>query len=351
MNIKGVKHVLPILMRNNIVPYLHGRHGLGKTQVVKQVAETLGIGFVPLYLSTQEVGDLIGLLDKKGDGTVYHTRPEWFPTEGSGIIFLDEINRAHPDVLQAMLPFALDKTLHKHKLPPGWSIVCAGNYQSNSYTTTDMSDSALNSRFCHLDFLPTAEEFIMYVEEKGHDNIAAFIRDHSNMLEEAVKSEFDTGKLKPNRRAWCDFVAPLEREVDLEDYRHEVYTGIVGSAAASAFLVHKKTQEAALDINKILKNYKTVRPRVLEVAGDRQEVRLDYLNSPLEELLVRIENKPDFLKEEWIPNIKQFLLDIPMELAVKAFKRMGEAKFNHKKLIVDDVDFCKKVSKKIAKTA
>ncbi len=355
MNILGVKNVVPILMKHNVVPFLWGNHGLGKTQVVKQIAEKLGIGFVPLYLSTQEVGDLIGLLDKRGDGTVYHTRPEWFPTAEShpegGIIFLDEFNRAHPDVLQAMLPFALDKTLHKHKLPYNWHIVVAGNYNSNNFNTTDISDSALTSRFCHLDFKPTVEEFIAYAEDKGADLIASFIRDHKNMLEADSKNDFDTSKIQPNRRAYLDFIFPLESEMALENDRFEVYSGIIGIAATSAFQVHKKTQEATLDLKKILKNYNSVRPKVLEVSGNKQDVRFDYLNAPLEELLQRLESKRDFLKEEHLDNVKQFLIDIPPELAMKAFKRMSEMSFINKKKLVNDIDFCKQMSKKIQRSS
>jgi hypothetical protein len=330
---------------------LWGHHGLGKTQVVKQVADALGIGFIPLYLSTQEIGDLIGLLDKKGDGTVYHTRPEWFPTEGEGIIFLDEFNRAHPEVLQAMLPFALDKTLHKHVLPPGWSIVCANNYSSNNYNTTDISDSALISRFCHIDFKPTREEFIMFAEDKGAELLAGFIRDHGNMLEEESKGEFDTSKMKPNRRAWIDFVAKLEAEPALENDRFEVYSGLVGSAAAAAFLTYKKHQEGVLDINKILKAYSSVRPKVLEVAGDKQDVRLDFLNAPIEELLQKLETKNDYLKEEYLENFKQFLMDIPLELMMKTTKRMSEMSFVNKNKLVNDVEFCKQMNKRMKASA
>jgi hypothetical protein len=353
MNIKSVKRVVPVLMKKNIVPFLHGSHGLGKTQVVKQIGAQLGMKVIAIYLSTQEVGDLIGLLTHNDDGTVSHSRPEWFPTEADGpcLIFLDEFNRAHPDVLQAMLPFALDKTLHRHKLPDNCAIICGGNYNSNNYSTTDISDSALISRFCHIDFRPTKEEFVAYAEEKGADVIADFIRSHSNMLEEDSKSDFDTSKIKPNRRSWLDFVFPLESETELEADRFEVYSGIVGQAAAASFATFKKTREAVLDINKILKNYKSVRKKVLEVSGDKQEVRMDFLNAPLEELLQRLESKRDFLKEEHLDNLKQFLMDIPLELTMKATKRMSEIGFDMKNKIVNDSEFCMRMNERMKKSA
>jgi MoxR-like ATPase len=159
MNIQDFKKYLPTLLKNNIVPFTWGNQGIGKTQSIAQVAAQAGIGFVHLHLATQEVGDLVGLLMIQADGTVKHARPEWFPTEGEGIIFLDELNRAHPDVIQAMFSFITSKTIHTHKLPDGWKIVAAGNYQSDQFNVTDTSDAAWMSRFCHIELQPTVQEF------------------------------------------------------------------------------------------------------------------------------------------------------------------------------------------------
>jgi hypothetical protein len=349
MNITNFKKVFPVLMRHNIVPYLHGGHGLGKTQVVGQCTSELGddYGFIPLYLATQEVGDLIGLLDKDQDSkTSYHMRPEWFPTSGKGVIFLDEFNRAHPDVLQAMFPFVLTRKMHTHSLPEGWHIVVAGNYSSNSYSTTDISDSALVSRFCHIDFKPTTEEFIAYAESKGADTIADFIRNHQDMLTKERKSEFDTSKIEPNPRAWMDFINPLEKEESIEKQRFELYAGLVGTSAASSFMSFKNKKEKALTLNDVLKKYPKNRKKVLEMTANKEEVRLDFLNQPLKELETKVAADPNFLQAEHLDNLKQFLLDIPMELALKTFKTLGDLTFKTKKELLSDADFCAKIAKR-----
>jgi hypothetical protein len=349
MNIASFKNVFPVLLKHNIVPYLHGSHGLGKTQVVGQCTKELGedFGFIPLYLATQEVGDLIGLMDKDQDSkTSYHMRPEWFPTSGKGVIFLDEFNRAHPDVLQAMFPFVLTRKMHTHTLPEGWHIVVAGNYNSNSYSTTDISDSALVSRFCHIDFKPTVEEFIGYAESKGADVIADFIRNHNEMLVKERKSEFDTSKIEPNPRAWMDFINPLENETTIDKQRFELYAGLVGTSAASSFISFKLKKEKTLSLKDILQNYPKRREQILEMMTKKEEVRLDYLNQPLKELESKMETNPKFLKEKDLANLKQFLLDIPMELALKTFKTLSEFNFTTKVLLLNDVEFCNKIANK-----
>ena len=129
-----------------------GQMGIGKTQIVEQVArelaEELGnfgsktfdltnpkdvdslndvFGFVDLRLATQEPADLVGfphLVDKisrvfkKAYKVLSHAQPEWFPEEGTrGIIHLDELNRAPTDVRQAIFQLVKERRLHTHRLP------------------------------------------------------------------------------------------------------------------------------------------------------------------------------------------------------------------------------------------
>ena len=262
MNFTELKASLPILMRNNVVPFIWGAQGVGKTQGVKQVVKELGGGFVHLHLATQEVGDLVGLLIHNPDGTVRHARPSWFPTEGEGVVYLDELNRATPDVLQALFSFITDGTIHTHKLPPGWRVVAAGNYQTNAFSVTDTSDSAWMSRFCHLDFIPTAEEFVVYAEEQEAYSIADFIREQPEMLEIKQKERLNVSMITPDRRAWLDMIGRLEKESGLENVRYEVYSGIVGATSAASFLTHKKKASTRLRGADVLNNFSEVKGRI-----------------------------------------------------------------------------------------
>lgn len=336
MNLEEVKRVMPVLMRNNVVPFLWGQQGVGKTQCVRQVAKELGIGFRHLHLATQEVGDLVGLLVHTEEGNVKHSRPEWFPTEGSGIVFLDEFNRAHPDVLQAMFSFITDKTIHTHRLPEGWRIVVAGNYQSNAFNVTDTSDAAMMSRFCHLDFTPSKEEFVLYAENNGAESVADFIRTHSECLEVNHKERLNTSLITPDRRAWLDMIARLEKE-DLEDgSRYEVYAGIVGPTAAANFLTFKKKATERLSGKDILNKYSSVKKRVMEAAG-HEGTRFDLLNSAVEEIFSSLPGTE--LSDKQMGNFKQFLLDVPMEMSLKICKKLHEIIWKQKNQILNDPKF------------
>lgn len=342
MNIQDFQKMLPTLTKHNIVPFVWGYQGIGKTQSIAQVAEKLGVGFVHLHLATQEVGDLVGLLIHGESGTVKHARPEWFPTSGEGIIFLDELNRAHPDVIQAMFSFITSKTIHQHKLPPGWKIVAAGNYQSDQFNVTDTSDAAWMSRFCQVELQPSVQEFTTFAESRGADSVVSFITDHSQMLESKPKERQELF-VTPDRRSWLEMIAPLEREELDESVRYELYSGIVGSVATAAFFAHKKTAAKSIRLKEIMKDYGKVRLRVLE-ASKEKDTRFDLLSAPIDELTHKLGEKADLLDTESVTNLKEYFLDIPLELLSKVTKKLGTLKFDLKDELLNDPAFVAKLT-------
>lgn len=335
MNIAEIKKALPVLLRNKIVPFLWGQQGVGKTQTVKQVAKEGGYAFIHLHLATQEVGDLVGLLVQNGD-TVKHARPEWFPTEGKGIVFLDEINRCHPDVMQAMFSFVTEGTIHQHKLPSGWSVVAAGNYQTAAFNVTDTSDAAWMSRFCHIDFQPSPEEFTVYAESQDAFTVADFVRTHVEQLEVKHKERLNTAMITPDRRSWLDMIARLEKEAEIEDMRYELYSGIVGQTAAASFQTFKKVQEERLRGRDILNVYSRVRERVLK-AADPTSQRFDVLNTAVEEIFTMLPTME--LSAQSLENFSSFMLDVPLEMSLKISKKLHDCTWSQKNKILNNPDF------------
>jgi len=343
MNIRDAKRYIPALVKHNIVPFIWGRQGIGKTQTIKQMADDLKINFVHLHLATQEVGDLVGLLVHTPEGNVKHARPEWFPTDGEGIIFLDELNRAHPDVIQAMFSFITSKTIHQHKLPNGWKIVAAGNYQSDEFNVTDTSDAAWMSRFCHLHLTPSAEEFVVHAENMGAGSVADFISDNKEMLETKLKENVEIA-VTPDRRAWLEMVAPLDSEHIEDEPRYELYSGIVGSIAAARYLSYLKSNTKKIKLSDILHKYDSVRSKILEFNKEK-DTRFDALSSPLEELIVRLGDSKFVLDKSGVEGLKRFMLDIPIELVSQTVKKLSKMNFVNKDALLNDSQFNKKLLK------
>src|SRR3954463_15023974 len=110
---------------------LIGRHGIGKSQIITrffhQEREMPVVAFFLGQMS--DPGDLIGLLHKdEQTGRSVFLPPYWWPTDGeAGALFLHELNRARPEILQSVHELALNKTLAGKRLPEGSVVVSAVN--------------------------------------------------------------------------------------------------------------------------------------------------------------------------------------------------------------------------------
>ena len=136
---------------------LVGRHGIGKSEILTQYFSAKGMKVVALFLGQMsDPGDLIGLPSKaefstgeNGNKVLVRTEfipPYWWPLNDEPIVlFLDELNRARPEVLQTIMDLALNRKLAGRLLPEGSRIISAVN-AGEEYQLTDL-DPALVSRF------------------------------------------------------------------------------------------------------------------------------------------------------------------------------------------------------------
>ena len=219
---------------------LVGRHGIGKSQIITQFYENKKkMKVVPFFLGQMsDPGDLIGLMAK--DEKTGHSRflpPYWWPLEDTPILlFLDELNRARPEILQSVMDLTLNRTLAGRKLPEG-SIIIAAINEGDEYQVTDL-DPALVSRFNIYQFAPTVEDWLLWAGKKGLDErVLSFIRTNSGFLDADNGDEhqgIDPYGLNktPDRRGWervSQIIAPLKKVADIHI---KIIAGVVGVRAA-----------------------------------------------------------------------------------------------------------------------
>lgn len=258
-------------------------------------------------------------------------------------IVVHNCNRAHPDVLQVMFPFLQTGKIHRQGIGPEWRIIAAGNYQNNKFTQTDMSDTALLSRFCHIDVKPEAAEFSSYAEDMGLDCLASFIRDQPKFLISDAGEGLNLDNIPYDPRAWLEKVSPLAEE-GLGEHEYEVIAGCVGRAAAAAYITYKKKNERPISMSAILRDYDKVRAEVLKHTSlTTGESRFDLLNTAITELYGRLDKTPDLLDSDKLENLKRFLLDLPRELSMSALRGLGGRKFKGKQDLVDNGPFARKL--------
>ena len=221
---------------------LVGRHGIGKSQIISQFYEQQGRRVVVFFLGQMsDPGDLIGLMDKDlKSGRSVFLPPYWWPREDEPIcLFLDELNRARPEILQSVHDLALNRTLAGKRLPPGSVVISAVN-QGDEYQLTDL-DPALVSRFNLYEFAPTVEDWLLWAHQKEVDpRVIAFIQKEPQHLEGEALAPEDAwraaGLVKhPDRRAWVrvsDFIKPHQA---VGEIHLKAIAGMVGTAPALAF--------------------------------------------------------------------------------------------------------------------
>jgi MoxR-like ATPase len=87
--------------------------------------------------ATRDPADLGGM-PWVTDGRTVRCRPDWLPTEGRGILFLDELPQAGLANLNIAATLIREHRIGEHRLPPTWMVACAGNHHHNRAGTTTM---------------------------------------------------------------------------------------------------------------------------------------------------------------------------------------------------------------------
>lgn len=135
------EYVIPSVRQRPI--FLIGAPGIGKTQIMEQVAKECGLGLVSYTITHHTRQSAIGLpyiSKNEYDGTEYEVT-EYTMSEivasvyekmkktglREGILFIDEINCVSETLAPAMLQFLQCKSFGNHQIPKGWMIVAAGN--------------------------------------------------------------------------------------------------------------------------------------------------------------------------------------------------------------------------------
>ncbi len=216
---------------------LVGKHGIGKSRILEAFFEGRQEKVVTLFLGQMsDPGDLIGLphLDEKTGRTEFML-PYWFPTDGQPVVlFLDELNRARPEVLQTVMDLTLNRKLAGKSLPEGSRIISAVNGGSE-YQLTDL-DPALVSRFNIYEFAPSVEDWIKWARGDGLDTrIISFIEENPEMLDGDERVAEENLERTPDRRSWERLSKVIEKFSEPGEEVQAMASGIIGDRAAAEF--------------------------------------------------------------------------------------------------------------------
>ena len=189
---------------------LEGSTGIGKSQIVSEFARGRGLGVVVLDLSLLEPPDLVGLPVIEGGRTRYAS-PAELPSQGCGVLMLEELNRAEIPVMQPALQLLSARRLHAYELPEGWTCVAAINPEDGDYQVNRL-DPALRSRFLQLSVCADRDTWLGWAARTNvHPVIARIARDHADVFEQAPPRSWTYASdllhvLVPDERANTEFL-------------------------------------------------------------------------------------------------------------------------------------------------
>ena len=270
MNTTELKEALQLTPASQNI-MLIGKHGIGKSEILTAYFQKQGMKVVTLFLGQMsDPGDIIGLPSKveKKDAAGNVTMqtdfmpPYWFPVDGRPIgLFLDELNRARPEILQTVMDLTLNRKLAGKALPEGSRVIAAVN-DGEEYQLTDL-DPALVSRFNIYEFKPTAEEWLNWaVANKLDGRVINFIQNNPTWLDgdtEDQKNEYRGLEKSADRRAWkkvSDIMLAVET---IKDIHKRIVAGIVGAGAAAAFIRSALQSNAITGKDLLLRYDKTMK--------------------------------------------------------------------------------------------
>ena len=237
-----------------ITPLVSGRHGIGKSQMVKSIAQDLGGVCITIEGGTLKEGEITGLpyqykdengqirfrflpyyaveriqaeekrlyeLSGKtaaqemlsGDENRYAmndlTPQEKIDALLSGkvrpvILFIDEINRTENSVYKELMNILLTRSVNGYEFP--WWVFFVGamnpSTQNSVYATNEMDPAQLD-RFIKIRVGDNTKEWLSYGKTAGIDpRILSFIKDNPKCLSSQAKDLDDEEKPEPSPRGW-----------------------------------------------------------------------------------------------------------------------------------------------------
>jgi hypothetical protein len=320
VDFKTFRNVAPHVIAVNKPVLLRGRHGIGKSEVVYQIAKDLEMPVVERRASQMTEGDLIGLPKTDGDVTSF-CPPDWFQEACNKpvVLFFDEVDRAVNEVRQGLFELTDSRKLFGKPIHPDTVIIAAvnGGEHGSQYQVGEMDPAELD-RWTVFDVEPSVEDWLDW----GKDNVDGLVWDFINQNRSHLEhgEDFEPNKVYPSRRSWkrasdCLAAAGLlapEKKGDASIYH--LSAAFVGMEAAVAFNDFAQNYERQVTIEMILDDGQVAKTSDFGINE----------HCALIEKMEASDTFKDELASDNIQNLANYFVMLPSEAAMKLWTVLGK---------------------------
>ena len=317
IDFKNFLNVVPHVAAAKYPVLMRGRHGIGKSQVVYQLAETLTRPVVERRASQMTEGDLIGLPSVAGNATNWNP-PNWFKFACTNpcILFFDEVDRATLEVRQGLFELTDSRKLNGFKLHDDVLIFAAvnGGEHGANYQVSDMDPAELD-RYTVFDLEPTVEDWLIWAKDNVSQIVWDFINQNRSHLEH--NSDVEPNKVYPSRRSWHRFDQTANQADMLNEASPTLFQltqAFVGLEAGVAFNDFVKNYDRQITIEDVLMGKAT------EMANNFTEVEHLALVQKLE----NCEELKSKMTDDQIKNIFKYMMIVPSEVFMPLWSAIGK---------------------------
>lgn len=330
---------------------LRGNHGIGKSQLGRQLAAIIakneGIEDFPVIdrrLSQVSEGDIIGLPSTDGEVTRFNP-PDWYKRacDKPCFLFLDELNRATNEVMQAAFQIVLDRELNGWRLHPQTRVMSAVN-SAAAYNINEI-DPALLDRFWVIDLMPDVKDWTTWARAENSKKefgcnclpvIVDFISNEEKWLDPPKDAE--PSVVHTSRRSWERLGDALQAAGVADEPQNDLFypicLGFIGTEASIKFVDFAKSQDSRFTGQDIVDRYSQVRNKVIS------KKRAELLNTAIEKASDFVQ-KLDKISEAQGKNIAAFMKDLPGELRISLWTKMTQSG-------IDKLELAKSLHKHLA---